>query len=53
VVFLFSDNEIGTNAETIEAFFDLSDSRKPKAPVQDLSGRRMTGYKGTKPTGSS
>jgi hypothetical protein len=41
-----SDDGIGMNIDTIGAFFNLSDSVKPKANWMSDTVRRMTGYKG-------
>jgi hypothetical protein len=41
-----SDDGMGMNLETIKAFFNLSDSVKPKAKGMSGTVRRMTGYKG-------
>jgi hypothetical protein len=41
-----SDDGMGMNADSIKAFLNLSDSRKPKEPPSGKSAREMTGYKG-------
>ena len=46
VVIDMSDDGLGMNRRSIEAFFNLSDSVKPAAPPAGKPARRMTGYKG-------
>src|SRR5882724_3007319 len=41
-----SDDGIGMNADSIKAFFNLSDSVKPKSTPEGKAARKMTGYKG-------
>src|SRR5579863_3913334 len=41
-----SDDGIGMNAKSIEAFLNLSDSQKPDSIPTGMMKRRMTGYKG-------
>jgi len=46
VVIDMSDDGLGMNRRSIEAFFNLSDSVKPANPPAGKPARRMIGYKG-------
>ena len=46
VVIDMADDGVGMSSETIRAFLNLSDSRKPNHAPDGMGERRMSGYKG-------